>query len=126
MEGESQPTKPEKVYKKAGRKPGQKDKAKRKSRYGGKMSEKQLEILAKARAKSLEVRKQRKMAMEAEKAKAAEAATKVAAEAPKLLPTKPASTSKPIDIPKPKRPSSRGGEFKTQRDQLQNLHARIT
>ena len=79
VEGESQPTKPEKVYKKAGRKPGQKDKAKRKSRYGGKMSEKQLEILAKARAKSLEVTKQKRMAMEAEKAKAAEAATKVAA-----------------------------------------------
>ena len=54
--------KPEKVYKKFGRKPGQKDQVKRKSRYGGKMTEKQLEILAKARKKSLEVRKQRKLA----------------------------------------------------------------
>jgi hypothetical protein len=91
--------KPEKVYKPSGRKPGQKDQVKRKSRYGGKMTEKQLEILAKARKKSLEVRKQRKLAaMEAKKATAP-------TPPPEILPTKPSRTQ-PIDIPPPrKRPS---------------------
>ena len=95
--------KPEKVYKPSGRKPGQKDQVKRKSRYGGKMTEKQLEILAKARKKSLEVRKQRKLAaMEAKlNAKKATAPTPP----PEILPTKPSRTQ-PIDIPPPrKRPS---------------------
>lgn len=94
---------PEKEYKKAGRKTGQKDSVKRKSRYGGKMTEKQLATLAKARAKSVEVRKQRKLAMEAEKAKAAELA-KVAAATP--VPATPVA-SKPVNIPKPRRQASR-------------------
>jgi hypothetical protein len=90
-----------KEYKPGGRKPGQKDVVKRKSRYGGKMTEKQLETLAKARAKSVEVRKQRKLAMEAAKAKAVAEHAKVA-----TAPT-PAVASKPVNIPPPRRRVSR-------------------
>ena len=113
VESAATPTieKPEKVYKPSGRKPGQKDQVKRKSRYNGKMTEKQLEILAKARKKSLEVRKQRKLAAMEAKLKAEKAATAAASSPPaatpppEILPTKPSRTQ-PIDIPPPrKRPS---------------------
>ena len=104
--------KSEKVYKKSGRKLGQKDQVKRKSRYGGKMTEKQLEILAKARKKSLEVRKQRKLAameakLNAEKATAPAASSPPAAGSPpEILPTKPTRTA-PIDIPPPRKQPSK-------------------